>query len=125
MSKVNILLVSLSTLLVHTTLTDAATLNVPSAQYPTIQDGINAASNGDEVIVAPGTYNETINFDGKAIILRSSNGADVTTIDGAGLNTSVVTCSSGEGPDTVLQGFTITGGMGVIMPSSYAGGGML
>jgi hypothetical protein len=42
----------------------------------------------------------------------------VTTIDAAGLNDTVVRCVSGEGPDTVLDGFTITGGLG------FNGGGI-
>ncbi len=90
----------------------AATLNVPG-DFPTIQACIDAAVSGvDECVVAPGTYHETINFLGKAITLRSSGGADVTTIDATGLGGSVVTCATGEGPDTVLDGFTITGGKG-------------
>ncbi len=64
----------------------------------------------DEIVVAPGTYYfQNINFLGKAITLRSSDGADVTIIDGTG-NFHVVQCVSGEGPDTVLDGFVITGG---------------
>ena len=58
------------------------TLNVPG-DFPTIQACINAAINGDECVVAPGTYNELINFNGKAITLRSSDGPEVTIIDAA------------------------------------------
>ena len=83
-----------------------------------IQAAIDAASNGDEIEVAPGTYNEAINFIGKAVRLYSSGGPEVTTIEGAGLNSTVVTCNSGEGPGTILEGFEITGG------DSYKGGGM-
>ncbi len=78
---------------------------------PTIQAAIDSAYEFDEIVVAPGTYNETIDFHGKLITLRSSGGAEITIIDGNGLNDSVVTCSSGEGPDTVLDGFTLTGGL--------------
>ncbi len=38
-------------------------LHVPG-DYPTIQEAINAAMDGDEVEVHPGMYNETINFIG-------------------------------------------------------------
>jgi hypothetical protein len=58
----------------------ASTINVPADQ-PTIQSAINAASNGDTVVVAPGTYTENINFLGKAITVESSKGAKVTTIN--------------------------------------------
>jgi len=51
----------------------ASTINVPKDQ-PTIQAGINAASNGDTVLVAPGKYVENINFMGKAITVTSSGG---------------------------------------------------
>ncbi|MCH8006449.1 MAG: right-handed parallel beta-helix repeat-containing protein [Planctomycetes bacterium] len=92
--------------------------------YCAIQDGIDAASNGDEVIVAAGTYNETINFLGRAITLRSATGPNVTTIDGTG-HFHVVQCVSGEGPDTVLDGFTITGGNAHGTFQDHQGGGML
>ena len=84
----------------------------PEDPFCSIQDGIDVASNADTVLVEPGTYNELIDFLGKAITVRSSGGRDVTTIDGTGLNDSVVKCINGEGPDTVLEGFTITGGTG-------------
>lgn len=87
--------------------------------FCSIQHAIDCASDGDEIIVAPGTCCETINFpippDGEPpieITVRSSDGPAVTIIDGSGLDDSVVKCISGQGPDTVLEGFTITGGTG-------------
>ncbi len=91
-------------------------LHVPG-DFPTIQAAIDAAMDGDEVEVHPGTYNETINFLRKAIRVYSTDGRDVTIIDAQQTGT-VVTCDSGEGPDSVLEGFTITGG------NAYDGGGM-
>ncbi|MHC4217858.1 MAG: dockerin type I domain-containing protein [Planctomycetota bacterium] len=82
-----------------------------------VQDAIDVAAAMDEIIVAPGIYFETINFLGKAITLRGPGGPNVTIIDAQGVG-SVVTCDSGEGPGTVLSGFTITGG------SASQGGGM-
>ena len=111
-------------LLFFSTFAQAETLHVPK-QYARIQACIDAAAKGDECVVAPGTYNEAIDFLGKAITLRSSDGADVTIIDGTGLNSSVVKCVSGEGPKTVLDGFTITGGNATGSYPDDVGGGML
>ena len=91
--------------------------------YCSIQTAIDSAVDGDEIVVAPGTYFETINFIGRAITLRSSDGAEVTTIDGTGFF-HVVQCVSGEGPDTVLDGFTITGGNANGEFPDDSGGGM-
>ncbi len=77
--------------------------------FVSIQAAIDAAADDDEVVVAPCSYFETINFLGKAISLCSSDGPNVTSIDAQGEG-AVVTCTSGEGPDTVLEGFTLTGG---------------
>lgn len=99
---------------------------VPSA-YPTIQEGIDAAEDGGLILVDQGTYSGDIGFNGKAITLKSSYGAFVTTIEGDG---SVVTFNSGESMDTILDGFTITGGTGTkeYVPGSitiHRGGGIL
>ena len=89
----------------------AADINVP-ADHATIQAAIVAANPGDVVIVAPGTYPESIDFLGKAITVRSSDPTDIgvvmnTIIDGTGFF-HVVLCVAGEGPDTLLSGFVIT-----------------
>ncbi|MCP4347378.1 MAG: PQQ-binding-like beta-propeller repeat protein [Desulfobacterales bacterium] len=89
-----------------------------------IQAEIDAATDGDIVLALPGTYNENINFKGKAITLGSKyiSTGDVsyisqTIIDG-GQNGRVISFSSGEKSSSVLSGFTITNG------SSQWGGGI-
>ena len=81
--------------------------------YCSIQMAIDNAVDTDEIVVAPGFYFETINFLGKAIWLHSSDGPDVTVIDAEQAG-SVVTMDSGEGSDTVIEGFTIRGGTGTL-----------
>src|SRR5437899_321870 len=85
------------------------TIHVPLNQ-PGIQAGIDAAANGDTVLVASGTYFENINFHGKAITVTSEQGPGVTVIDG-GARDSVVTLVSGEGPSSMLSGFTVQNGL--------------
>ena len=45
-------------------------INIP-ADYPSIQQGIDAGNNGDTVLVQPGTYYENINFNGHNVTLAS------------------------------------------------------
>ena len=82
--------------------------------YRLIQDAIDAASDGDIVIVRPCIYYENINFLGKAIAVTSTDPLDpatvaATVIDG-GVSYPVATFGLGEGDDSVLTGFTITNG---------------
>jgi pectin methylesterase-like acyl-CoA thioesterase len=59
----------------------AGTLRVPE-DYPLIQAALDAANSDgtDTVLVAPGLYNEAINFNGKAVRLASRSGPDATLI---------------------------------------------
>jgi hypothetical protein len=104
----------------------SATIYVPD-DYPTIQGAIDASVNGDTIIVRPGTYVENIDFLGKAVTLQSDAGPEVTVIDGGDPGPthirSVVIFYNKEGPDSVLDGFTITNGYGGVVPA-YAGGGI-
>lgn len=101
-------------------------LHVPG-DYPTIQDAIDAALlSGNTVIVAPGTYVENIDFSGKAVLVKSSDGPDVTVIDG-NQSGSVVKFANNENFGSILEGFTITNGSGTYDPavgSSLYGGGV-
>jgi hypothetical protein len=86
---------------------NSLTVCASGANYTSIQAAINAASNGNYIVVCDGTYSEKINFSGKAIIVQSVNGAASTKIQGDNTNNPVVTFSSSETSSAVLEGFTI------------------
>ncbi|MFW6056817.1 MAG: hypothetical protein ACOC9B_05875, partial [Chloroflexota bacterium] len=83
---------------------EAAVIEVDAGD--SIQDAINAAAPGDTILVNPGTYTENLSI-GKSLTLRSSGGADATTIDGT-INIDLV-----DDEHVVLggtgSGFEITG----------------
>jgi len=80
----------------------------------TIQAAIDSASlyEGHTVLVFPGIYHEAIRFRGANVQLKSAGGPDVTTIDATGLESSVIQIRNGEQRQTLVEGFTITGGVG-------------
>ena len=92
----------------------ASTLLVP-LEYSTIQAGINAAQAGDEVVIADGRYsgpgNINLNFNGKAITVRSANGAANCIIDCQNLGRGFI-FSHDETFASILQGVTIQFGTG-------------
>ena len=82
--------------------------------YATIQNAIDYAYNGDELVAYPDTYYESVDFDGKAVKVRSTDPNDwevveATIIDSEGSSQTVLFNSS-EGSNSVLSGFTVTGG---------------
>ena len=76
----------------------------------TIQGGLVSSSDGDTIIVAPGTYNEDIDFLGRQVLMISSAGPDQTILHGVGPAHSVVLFKRNESRSTIIDGFTITGG---------------
>jgi hypothetical protein len=77
--------------------------------YPTIQGAIAAASDGDSVLVSPGTYPERIDFLGKTITVESTGGPVATVIDGGQMGT-VVSLAAASGQTPILRGFTVRNG---------------
>ena len=82
----------------------------PGGDFVTISDAIAACGSGDTVQVMPGTYYESINFQGLTITVESIDGPESTLIDGSGLDTAVVHLWGGESSNAVLRGFTIQNG---------------
>ena len=77
---------------------DAVDRHVPGG-YPKIQDAIDASSNGDVVIIAQDTYQENINFKGKAITVKSTNPDDANIV--------AATIIDGNNPDDPNFGSTV------------------
>jgi hypothetical protein len=101
-----------------------ATLRVP-ADHPTIQAAIDAAADGDIVLVAPGTYHEPIRIGSKSVVLASeflTSGDEKvvreTILDGSvklpdgteGMREQVILVEPTAGPGTEIVGFTIRDG---------------
>ncbi len=104
---------------------NADTLNVPG-DHATIQAAVTAATNGDTVLVAPGTYLENITIEGKQLILESAEGPSVTVIEGppngtpSSLTDAIIRIN---GNSTIVRGFTIQKGNS--FPFASQGGGAI
>jgi hypothetical protein len=96
--------------------------------FTAIKPALAASAEGDTVLVMPGTYvgtnNVDLDFAGTNVVLRSSGGSSVTTID-CGNDARVFMLQAGDADaSTVIEGFTFTagnkfsGGLAYIVESS-------
>ncbi len=84
--------------------------------YDTIQEAIDAATDGQTIIVNPGTYHENILLSGRSITVQSSSPSNpavvaATIIDGGGSGSVIIFT---EGDTSTLTGFTIRNGDGTL-----------
>jgi hypothetical protein len=89
----------------------------PEHPFDAIQEGIDAAVDGDTVMVLDGTYtgagNRDLDFSGKAIAVRSENGPDTCIIDCEGSEADPhrgFCLHSGESAASVVDGFCVCNG---------------
>ncbi len=87
----------------------ASQIHVPS-DHETIQQAIDAAIDGDEILIAPGTYHESLDLLGKSLTLTGEVGREETVIDAGGLNDRVMLIESPADPGVVIDGLMLTGG---------------
>ena len=96
-----------------------AMIDPPHSWYITdnasIQDGIDAASNGDSIKVNNGTYTENIDIN-KTVNLSSINGRDSTTIAASNTNDHVIKITSDS---VAFNGFSV---YGAEIPTDYKAG---
>ena len=91
----------------------AGVFTVPDDQA-TVQEAIDEAADGDEVVLKTGTYQENIHLKGKNITLRSVDPEDpeivkATVLDG-GKQGSVITLAGSEGEHCVIAGISVVHG---------------
>jgi len=103
----------LCTLVIVAAPLSAATIDVP-ADHATIQAAVNAASPGDTIVVAAGTYNEFVTITKSLTLLGEQAGVDARTgrplasesiVDGSGL--AGVIWVNGNGISVTIDGFTL------------------
>ena len=74
-----------------------------------IQDALDNSSDGDLICVEAGTYVENLVFPEWNLWLQSIEGSATTVIEGDA-TTSVITTTPSQTADTLIDGFTVTGG---------------
>jgi len=86
----------------------ARVLSVPSSTHPDLAPALAQAVAGDTLLVGPGRYPGQVTIADRVVVIAAA-GPDSTVIDGGGVGP--VVRFEGVGPETLLEGFTITGGV--------------
>ncbi len=86
------------------------------APYEVIQEAITAASDGDALEVCPGTWYENLAIIGKQITIGSTDGPEVTIVDGGAATVLNVANVGGDGAS--VRGLTFRNGAS----TTYGGG---
>jgi hypothetical protein len=99
----------------------AATLNVPSVPFPTIQAAIDAANAGDTILVAAGVYAQSLVWTNKDLVIQGAGeGQTIVTAApvGVGPYTGHGLFTDGLSSASRIEDFTFSGNV------AFVGGGM-
>jgi F-box protein 11 len=116
MNRVRATVVAASALALLAASAAAGTFRVPSEDHPTIQSAVDAAVDGDRILVAPGTYDEAVVVDGKNRL--QILGARSPAVTGTG-GTAAFVVRNCEG--TRVAGFLVDSGSAGVVVSNAAG----
>ncbi len=100
---------------------DCQTVHRVPGTYAKIQTAIDAAGDGDIVLVSPGTYFENLAIIDKTVSLVARVAPAPTIVDGGQKGSVVAMDHAG---DSIVSGFNLINGSGTVVGSSRAGGGI-
>ncbi len=101
--------------------------DLPTADFTSIQAAVNAAVNGDEIVVYPGTYAEPIDMMGKLVTVRSTDPSDEAVVAATVIEVTFASrgflLENGETSETVIDGFSFdsTAGLDPVLISGSGG----
>lgn len=101
---------------------------VVPGDYARIQDAIDAARNGDTIVVLPGTYRESIRIQEKTILLKSTDPTNTNIVQSTILDGNEYgrpTVNFGGGSSATIDGFTILSTLGETDSQCGACGGAI
>jgi len=111
-------LASAAVLFLSAAVSDADTIRVDNAgggDYLTIQEALDAADDGDQILIAPGTYTGPQNRDltfgnNEDVVVESEFGLPTVAIDCQGMGRAFYMHNTGQDSTTVIRGLLIVDG---------------